>query len=287
MLVALSVKNFKSIREAHVALRAVHLFHRPQRRRQEQPVRRHPLPELAGRAEHLRRGHRGTSHERRRLLAPRPGVRPGPEPQDRAVGGHGGASGSRRRLRGIGKAEHDASDLHGGAPVRTGIRPAAGGARETDPRQARGLEELHRVPLLQGLQGRRSPREGVGAGRSSPPGRTGSSSHGDGGSRGRPAPVGRSPLTVVGGTNTSDYPTVLAAKREMASWRILHLEPSAMRTPDTRSAPTHVSASGGHIPATLHALVRRDPNASAEILNRLRQLNSDVGELGRLRRRRP
>ena len=103
--------------------------------------------------------------------------------------------------------------------------------------------------------------------------------HGDGGSRGRPAPVGRSPLTVVGGTNTSDYPTVLAAKREMSSWRILHLEPSAMRTPDTRSAPAHVSASGGHIPATLHALVRRDPNASAEILNRLRQLNSDVAEL--------
>ena len=103
--------------------------------------------------------------------------------------------------------------------------------------------------------------------------------HGDGGSRGRPAPVGRSPLTVVGGTNTSDYPTVLAAKREMSSWRILHLEPSAMRTPDTRSAPPHVSASGGHIPATLHALVRRDPSARAEILNRLRQLNSDIAEL--------
>lgn len=104
--------------------------------------------------------------------------------------------------------------------------------------------------------------------------------HGDGGSRGRPSPVGRSPLTVVGGTNTSDYPTVLAAKREMSSWRILHLEPSAMRTPDSRSAPPHVSASGGHIPATLHALVTRDPDASAEILYRLRQLNSDIAELG-------
>ena len=56
--------------------------------------------------------------------------------------------------------------------------------------------------------------------------------HGDGGSRGRPAPVGTSPLTVVGGTNTFDYPTVLAAKREMASWRMLQLEPSAMRSPD-------------------------------------------------------
>ena len=104
--------------------------------------------------------------------------------------------------------------------------------------------------------------------------------HGDGGSRGRPAPVGKSPLTVVGGTNTSDYPTVLSAKREMASWRILHLEPSAMRSPDSRSAPPHVSASGGHIPATLNSIIGRDPDAIAETLNRLRQLNSDIVELG-------
>ena len=105
--------------------------------------------------------------------------------------------------------------------------------------------------------------------------------HGDGGSRGRPAPVGRFPLTVVGGTNTSDYPTVLAAKREMSSWRVLHLEPSAMRTPDTRSASPHVSASGGHIPATLHALVARD--RLDELL--FQAAGAPVGRRGRIFRR--
>ena len=105
--------------------------------------------------------------------------------------------------------------------------------------------------------------------------------HGDGGSRGRPAPVGRSPLTVVGGTNTSDYPTVLGAKREMSSWRVLHLEPSAMRSPDPRWARPHrVSPSGGRIPATLRALIARDPDGLAEIVYRLRQLNSDIEEIG-------
>ena len=105
--------------------------------------------------------------------------------------------------------------------------------------------------------------------------------HGDGGSRGRPAPVGRSPLTVVGGTNTSDYPTVLAAKREMSSWRVLHLEPSAMRSPDPRwTQPHHISPSGARIPATLHALIGRDPDSHLEIVYRLRQLNSDIEELG-------
>ena len=103
--------------------------------------------------------------------------------------------------------------------------------------------------------------------------------HGDGGSRGRPAPVGRSPLTVVGGTNTADYPTVLAAKREMSSWRILHLEPSAMRTPDTRGASPHVAADGGHMPATLNALIGLNSDVRTEILYRLRQLNSDIAEL--------
>jgi predicted ATPase len=103
--------------------------------------------------------------------------------------------------------------------------------------------------------------------------------HGDGGSRGRPAPVGTSPLTVVGGTNTFDYPTVLAAKREMASWRMLQLEPSAMRSPDLRGANPHVSASGGHLAATLNALKKSNPNAGVEVVNRLRELNSDVADL--------
>ena len=103
--------------------------------------------------------------------------------------------------------------------------------------------------------------------------------HGDGGSRGRPAPVGKSPLTVVGGTNTFDYPTVLAAKREMSSWRILHLEPSVMRSPDSRSAPRHVSASGGHIPATLNALNEKYENARSEIINSLHELNSNIEDL--------
>ncbi len=103
--------------------------------------------------------------------------------------------------------------------------------------------------------------------------------HGDRGSRCRSVPVGKSPLTVVGGTKTSDYPTVLAAKREMSSWRVLQLDPSAMRAPDARSAPTHVSASGAHMPSTLRALVAREPDVKAEILCRLRQLNSDIADL--------
>ena len=103
--------------------------------------------------------------------------------------------------------------------------------------------------------------------------------HGDGGSRGRPLPVGRSPLTVLGGTNTSDYPTVLAARREMLSWRMLHLEPSAMRAPSPRASSPHIAASGERIPVTLQTLISENPDAKIEFINRLRQLNADVADI--------
>lgn len=104
--------------------------------------------------------------------------------------------------------------------------------------------------------------------------------HGDGGSRGRPLPVGKSPLTVVGGTNTIDYPTVLAAKREMSSWKLLHLEPSSMRTPDATAAEPHVTASGGHLASTLRAILRNGgESARQELVNRLRELNADVEDV--------
>lgn len=82
--------------------------------------------------------------------------------------------------------------------------------------------------------------------------------HQDGGSRGQPFPPGLSPRTVLGGTNSIEYPTVLAARREMLSWRLLHLEPSAMRAADSFGVTPHVTDRGGHIAATLDALVRAE-----------------------------
>ncbi len=53
--------------------------------------------------------------------------------------------------------------------------------------------------------------------------------HGDGGSRGKPQPraAARAGRTVLSTVTTNDYPTILAARREMQSWRRLALEPRA------------------------------------------------------------
>ena len=77
--------------------------------------------------------------------------------------------------------------------------------------------------------------------------------HQDGGGRGRPLAVGADnlPRTVLSRANAAESPTALIARREMQSWRLLQLEPSALREPDEFNAPTILGADGSHLAATL------------------------------------
>lgn len=75
----------------------------------------------------------------------------------------------------------------------------------------------------------------------------------DGGSHGRPRrqlPT-RAATTVVSTINTADDPTILAARREMQSWRRLALEPTALRASDGFSDPTTMASNGKHLAAAL------------------------------------
>ncbi len=104
----------------------------------------------------------------------------------------------------------------------------------------------------------------------------------DGGSRGRPVPPGKSPRTVLGGTVSAVYPTVVAARREMSSWHALHLEPSSLRAPDRFGAPAAVSERGAHIAATLYRLSRESSDKGrvyADAANRLSRVVPAVREL--------
>ena len=78
----------------------------------------------------------------------------------------------------------------------------------------------------------------------------------------------------------------------MESWRILQLEPSALRKPDEINAPSHLTPNGGHLPATLYRLAHtpidnskkgipnRDPESIfARIANRLSTLIGDVSRV--------
>ena len=109
--------------------------------------------------------------------------------------------------------------------------------------------------------------------------------HQDGGSRGQPrrSPAALAPRTVVSTTTTADDPTILAARREMQSWRMLALEPSAMRTPDSLVDPTQVAVNGGHLAAALNRMsteqgpyVFAKVAASASALAGVREVGVDL-----------
>jgi predicted ATPase len=113
--------------------------------------------------------------------------------------------------------------------------------------------------------------------------------HQDGGSSGRP--LSRSavnlPRTILSAANAAESPTALLARREMQSWRLLQLEPSALRKPDEFIAPARLGADGSHLPATLYRLAQTskqvavDPDAAeasvfSRVANRLAELINDV-----------
>ena len=101
------------------------------------------------------------------------------------------------------------------------------------------------------------------------------------------------PRTVLSVANAAESPTVLMARREMQSWRLLQLEPSAMRQPDEFNAPKKLDMDGKHLPATLYHLAlfdnlystsEQDPKdveakVYSQIANRLAELIDDVGEV--------
>lgn len=75
--------------------------------------------------------------------------------------------------------------------------------------------------------------------------------------------------------------TAVLVRAEMRSWRVLQLEPSALRVPDELHAPSSLTVEGKHLPATLHRLAS-GPGGDrllAEISNRLAELVDDVRDV--------
>ncbi|GGL87478.1 MULTISPECIES: AAA family ATPase [Micromonospora] len=73
--------------------------------------------------------------------------------------------------------------------------------------------------------------------------------------RKRRLPASAATATVLSSlTTATDFPLLYALKREMQSWRLLHLDPSALRAPDSYDDPDNLAANGGHLANTLRRL---------------------------------
>ncbi|MFL6194242.1 MAG: AAA family ATPase [Thermoanaerobaculia bacterium] len=81
-----------------------------------------------------------------------------------------------------------------------------------------------------------------------------------GGGRPRYHVAEKLPRTVLSNVNAAESSTAVLARREMQSWRLLQLEPSALRAPDLFTAPRSIATNGAHLPATLARLAHLDLN---------------------------
>jgi predicted ATPase len=93
------------------------------------------------------------------------------------------------------------------------------------------------------------------------------------------------PRTVLSSANAAENPTATLVRQEMMSWRLLQLEPSALRSPDTFNSPVQMGSDGSHLPATLYNLAHQPEQSSwpkgelgvyQAAANRLSELLDDV-----------
>jgi len=71
----------------------------------------------------------------------------------------------------------------------------------------------------------------------------------------RQLPAGKAEATVLSSlTTVYEYPLLFALKRELQSWRLLHLDPAALRSPDSYDGPDTLSVNGAHLANTLRRI---------------------------------
>jgi len=106
-----------------------------------------------------------------------------------------------------------------------------------------------------------------------------------GGGRSFQLPAAQQNRTVLSLTNSGETPTALLAKREMQSWRLLQLEPSALRQQDPLLAPPRLGANGSRLPATLFRLAHganganEDGKIYSRVANRLHELLGEIKQV--------
>jgi predicted ATPase len=96
------------------------------------------------------------------------------------------------------------------------------------------------------------------------------------------------PRTILTSGSASESPTVLCARREMSCWRLLQLEPAALRKPSELRAPTQIGTDGSHLAAALYHLAETSQVSEAkmdagaiycQVANRLSELIGGVDSI--------
>ncbi len=86
---------------------------------------------------------------------------------------------------------------------------------------------------------------------------------------GRPTPVKELERSVLSSVSGTEYPHAFAAKKEMLSWRELHLQPAELRMPSKMMATPTLGLHGENLAAMLYRLQEKDEHMMKRISNKL------------------
>jgi predicted ATPase len=81
------------------------------------------------------------------------------------------------------------------------------------------------------------------------------------------------PRTVLSGVDSENHASHLAMRREMEAWKLLQLEPSALREPDTYNSESKISYRGEHLPSALQR-IQLNGDIAADLSRLVRGVNS-------------
>ena len=109
--------------------------------------------------------------------------------------------------------------------------------------------------------------------------------------RARKVPAENLLRTILSESFALESPTAALVRHEMLAWRLLQLEPTAMRRASNFDDPKFLGSDGSHLPATLYRLAKQsaervggaaevgEGQIYSQIANRLAQLLEDVREV--------
>jgi predicted ATPase len=97
-------------------------------------------------------------------------------------------------------------------------------------------------------------------------------------------PATKMPRTIISASGTWTSPIILAARRQMESWRLLAMEPTAMRRANTLQADPYLTAQGGNVHATLYRMAKRATKYDSYPEQMYSRVRTHVGRLLPVRR---
>jgi len=101
----------------------------------------------------------------------------------------------------------------------------------------------------------------------------------DGSRGGKPTPAKELERTILSSVNSTDFPHAYAVRKEISSWRLLHLNPVQMREPSPILGPDKVNEDGKYLPSMLWRLENEEKGILKDISRSIQNLLPNISSI--------